>query len=83
MTIIKISDKLRLASKQSPDHRTVVEVGPHKVGGDRVVVIAGPCSVESRDQLMETARAVKAGARRGGPRDSGGGAEKDGAPGGY
>ncbi len=59
MTIIKISDKLRLASKQSPDHRTIVEVGPHKVGGERIVVIAGPCSVESRDQLMETARIVK------------------------
>jgi 3-deoxy-7-phosphoheptulonate synthase len=59
VTIIKISDKLRLASKQSPDHRTIVEVGPHKVGGERVVVIAGPCSVESRDQLMETARIVK------------------------
>ena len=59
MTIIKISDKLRLASKQSPDHRTIVEVGPHKVGGERVVVIAGPCSVESRDQLIETARIVK------------------------
>ncbi len=59
MTIIKISDKLRLASKQSPDHRTIVEVGPLKVGGERVIVIAGPCSVESRDQLMETARIVK------------------------
>ena len=59
MTIIKISDKIRLASKQSPDHRTIVEVGPHKVGGEQVVVIAGPCSVESRDQLMETARIVK------------------------
>lgn len=59
MTIIKISDKIRLASKQSPDHRTVVEVGPHRVGGERIVVIAGPCSVESRDQLMETARIAK------------------------
>ena len=59
MTIIKISDKIRLASKQSPDHRTVVEVGPNRVGGEWVVVIAGPCSVESRDQLMETARIAK------------------------
>lgn len=59
MMIIKISDKIRLASKQSPDHRTIVEVGPHKVGGEKVVVIAGPCSVESRDQLMETARIAK------------------------
>jgi len=59
VTIIKISDKIRLASKQSPDHRTIVEVGSYKVGGERVVVIAGPCSVESRDQLMETARIAK------------------------
>lgn len=59
MTIIKISDKIRLASKQGPDHRTIVKVGPHKVGGEQVVVIAGPCSVESRDQLMETARIAK------------------------
>jgi len=59
VTIIKISDKIRLASKQSPDHRTVVEVGPNRVGGEWVVVIAGPCSVESRDQLMETARIAK------------------------
>jgi len=59
VTIIKISDKIRLASKQGPDHRTIVEVGLHKVGGEQVVVIAGPCSVESRDQLMETARIAK------------------------
>jgi 3-deoxy-7-phosphoheptulonate synthase len=59
VTIIKISDKIKLASKQSPDHRTIVEVGPHRVGGEHVVVIAGPCSVESRDQLMETARIAK------------------------
>ena len=59
MTTIKISGKIKLASKQSPDHRTIVEVGPHKVGGEKVVVIAGPCSVESRDQIMETARIVK------------------------
>jgi len=59
VTIIKISDKIRLASKQSSDHRTVVKVGPYKVGGEQIVVIAGPCSVESRDQLMETARIAK------------------------
>jgi len=59
VTIIKISDKIKLASKQGPDHRTIVEVGPHKIGGEQVVVIAGPCSVESRDQIMETARIVK------------------------
>lgn len=39
--------------------RTVVKVGNVKVG-ERFVVIAGPCSVENEEQLMETARAVKA-----------------------
>jgi 3-deoxy-7-phosphoheptulonate synthase len=59
VTTLKISDRIKLATKQSPDHRTVVEVGPIRVGGEGVIVIAGPCSVESRGQLMETARAVK------------------------
>lgn len=59
MTIIKISDKIRLASKQNLDHRTIVEVGSYKIGGDKLIVIAGPCAVESRDQIIETARIVK------------------------
>ena len=38
---------------------TVVQVGPVRIGGPEVVVIGGPCSVESREQLLETAQAVK------------------------
>ena len=49
-----------LASRQLRPERTVVEVGGVRVGGGAVVVIAGPCSVESREQLLETARAVRA-----------------------
>ncbi len=60
MTVLKISDRIKLATKKDPDQKTIVEVGPHKVGGEGVIMIAGPCSVESRDQLMETARTVKA-----------------------
>src|SRR5256714_9989590 len=41
------------------DGRTVVNVAGVLIGGAEVVVIAGPCSVESREQLLETARAVK------------------------
>jgi 3-deoxy-7-phosphoheptulonate synthase len=46
----------------SRDHHssdTVVEVGGVPVGGDAVTVIAGPCAVESRDQLFSAASAVK------------------------
>src|SRR5256714_8034761 len=48
-----------LASREMRDARTVVNVAGVRIGGAEVVVIAGPCSVESREQLLETARAVK------------------------
>src|SRR5437764_508057 len=48
-----------LASREMRDVRTVVNVAGVLVGGAEVVVIAGPCSVESREQLLETARSVK------------------------
>ena len=41
------------------DERTVVWVGDVPIGGDDAVVMAGPCSVESRDQVTQTAHAVK------------------------
>src|SRR4030095_10514786 len=47
-------------SRQLLQLRTVVDVAGVKIGGGELVVIAGPCSVESADQLKETARAVKA-----------------------
>lgn len=49
-----------LASLQSREDRTVVEAGGVPIGGSEVIVIAGPCSVESRSQLFKTAHAVKA-----------------------
>lgn len=49
---------LRLASKDYKDS-TVVKVGNVAVGLGRPVIIAGPCSVESRSQVLEAARAVK------------------------
>jgi len=50
--------KLKLASKEFRE-RTVVKVGRVTVGAGKAVVIAGPCSVESREQVMEVAEAVK------------------------
>lgn len=50
----------RLAARESRPHPTVVEVKGVRIGGPEVVVIAGPCSVESEAQLFETARAVRA-----------------------
>jgi 3-deoxy-7-phosphoheptulonate synthase len=58
--IVPITHPFKLVSRQIKADRTVVEVGTLKIGGPDVVVMAGPCSVESREQLFATARAVKA-----------------------
>jgi 3-deoxy-7-phosphoheptulonate synthase len=50
----------RLAVRAARPEGTRVTVRGVEVGGPRVVIIAGPCSVESREQVAETARAVKA-----------------------
>ena len=58
MSRIGVSSSIKLAVRgDRPD--TIVKVGNVDVGGDILAVIAGPCSVESGPQLMETARSVK------------------------
>ncbi|MGC2324113.1 MAG: 3-deoxy-7-phosphoheptulonate synthase, partial [Terriglobales bacterium] len=63
--VVPIAQPYKLVSRQVRPGGTVVDVGGVRIGnGEPVVVIAGPCSVESREQLLTTARAVKsAGAR--------------------
>jgi len=58
-TVVPIAQPFKLVSRQVRPHRTIVNVGGVEIGGDKVVVIAGPCSVESREQLVSTAHAVK------------------------
>lgn len=58
--VIQISHPFKLVSRQLRQAGTVVDVGGIKIGGGDLVIIAGPCSVESREQLLETARSVKA-----------------------
>ena len=50
----------RFASREYKPEKSVVKVGDVVIGGDNFVMMAGPCTVESEAQLMETARAVKA-----------------------
>ncbi|MEW6443828.1 MAG: 3-deoxy-7-phosphoheptulonate synthase [bacterium] len=57
--VIPISQPYKLVSRQMHPQDTVVEVGDVAVGGPRLVVIAGPCAVESRQQAMTIARQVK------------------------
>ena len=57
--VVAIAQPFKLVSRQARPQPSVVDVGGVKIGGPEVVVIAGPCSVESREQLLETAQAVK------------------------
>jgi 3-deoxy-7-phosphoheptulonate synthase len=58
--VIQISHPFKLVSRQLRETGTVVDVRGTKIGGGDLVVIAGPCSVESEEQLIETAHSVKA-----------------------
>jgi 3-deoxy-7-phosphoheptulonate synthase len=74
--VMRITEPYKLASRTFRPEDTVIAVGDVRVGGDEVIVVAGPCSAESEQQVMATAGAVKrAGAKmlRGGaykPRSS-------------
>lgn len=57
--IMKVSHPYKLASREFHPHDSLVPLNGSQVGGKKVVVIAGPCSVESRSQILETAQAVK------------------------
>ncbi len=58
---IPIPGKIKLAVKNDDVQRTIVDVNGVKIGGDRVIIMAGPCSVESREQVLEAAIVVKEG----------------------
>jgi 3-deoxy-7-phosphoheptulonate synthase len=53
------SKPYELASRETKPEDTIVSVGPVKIGGFRISVIAGPCAVESREQILETAQMVR------------------------
>jgi 3-deoxy-7-phosphoheptulonate synthase len=61
--VMPIQKRFRLVSREAHGKSSTVKVGRHVIGGKKFHVMAGPCSVESEKQLMETAHAVrKAGA---------------------
>ena len=58
--IVQITKPYKLASREWQTRDTVIDVGGVKIGGEEVVMMAGPCSVEGVEMLMETARHVAA-----------------------
>ena len=60
-TTVAISKSYKLASREFHPAATVVDIRGIKIGDGTPVVMAGPCAVESREQLMETAQLIKEG----------------------
>jgi len=62
--VIPVTHGYKLVSREVKPESTVVEVGDVRIGGDEFVIAAGPCAVESREQILTVARRIKeAGAR--------------------
>ena len=57
--VFPILKSFKLAGRESHSHDSVIDVGPCSIGGKQFGVMAGPCSVESREQILETAHCVK------------------------
>jgi 3-deoxy-7-phosphoheptulonate synthase len=57
---IRVSKPYKLVSRETKPEDTVVQIRKQAVGGTELALCAGPCSVESREQILDSARAVKA-----------------------
>jgi 3-deoxy-7-phosphoheptulonate synthase len=59
MKVIKVTKPYRLADIEVKSDPTIIEVGDVEIGGGKLAIIAGPCSVESKEQIVEAAVSVK------------------------
>jgi len=57
---IRVSQPFKLVSREVKPEDTIIDVGGALIGGPAIAVMAGPCSVESEEQLLAAAHAVKA-----------------------
>lgn len=57
--VLRISRPFKQASREFKKEDTVFSVGPLRLGGDRIAVIAGPCAVESQEQILESALRIR------------------------
>ena len=59
--VVPISKPFKLASREFHPHDTVIPLGENglKIGGEQLIIMAGPCAVEGEEQLLESARQVK------------------------
>jgi len=58
--VMHVAEPFKKANRMFHPGNSIVKVGDTEVGGTKLTVMAGPCSVESREQIIEVAKAVKA-----------------------
>ncbi len=59
MEVIRVTKPYRLADLEAHPDKTVIEVGDVEIGGSRPVILAGPCGVESLEQITDAAELIK------------------------
>jgi 3-deoxy-7-phosphoheptulonate synthase len=57
--VLRVQKRYKMVSRESAETDTIIDVDGIRVGGENFAVMAGPCSVESEEQLLATARAVQ------------------------
>ena len=57
--VVSVTESYKLANRKFHPEPTVVKVGNVEIGGDKLVIMSGPCAVESEEQVLETAVAIK------------------------
>jgi len=58
--VVRILSPFKLASREIKQENTIIRInGKGEIGGDQITIMAGPCAVESREQILETALALK------------------------
>jgi len=57
--VVRVTKKYKLVSRMMKSEDTIIDFGNKSIGGNKLQIIAGPCSVESRDQIFEIAEILK------------------------
>jgi len=57
--VVRVTKKYKLVSRMMKSEDTIIDFGDNSIGGKQLQIIAGPCSVESRDQIFEIAEILK------------------------
>lgn len=57
--VVRVSKPYKLVSREMKSEDTIIKIGDYEIGGNNLTIIAGPCSVESRDQIFDIAGELK------------------------